>query len=100
MGCCQGLCKNIGVCMAKGAPITPLSLPMQVLRRGSHFHGLTRREQEIAYLVVQGFHNKEIASRCFISELTVKDHLKHIYQKMGIHQRADLLLRLLGISGS
>jgi len=86
--------------MAKGAPIMPPPLLLQGLRRRLHFHGLTPREQEIAYLLVRGFHNKEIALRCFISELTVKDHLKHIYQKMGIHQRADLLLRLLGISGS
>ncbi len=84
--------------MANRAPITAPPSQMEVLGQRLHSHGLTPREQEIAYLVVQGFHNKEIASRCFISELTVKDHLKHIYQKMGIHQRADLLLRLLGIS--
>ena len=82
---------------------SPKALPpwhMKVLRQRLRFEGLTPREQEVAYLVLQGFQNKEVASRCFISELTVKDHLKHIYQKMGIHQRAHLLPRLLGISGS
>jgi DNA-binding NarL/FixJ family response regulator len=50
----------------------------------------------VAELVLGGLSNKEIAARCRISELTVKDHLKHIYQKTGAHQRTALLARLLG----
>jgi DNA-binding NarL/FixJ family response regulator len=51
-------------------------------------------------LVLRGLSNKEIATECQISELTVKDHLKHIYQKTGAHQRTALLALLLGTNGS
>lgn len=57
---------------------------------------LTSREMEIVSLLVQGRSNREIAGYCFISEQTVKDHLKHIYKKVGIHHRGALMARLLG----
>lgn len=59
---------------------------------------LTDREQEIAWLAFQGYSNKEIAGFCVISDQTVKDHLKHIYQKVRIHSRAALLYTLLNAS--
>ncbi len=60
---------------------------------------LTEREKEIVLLLAQGHPNKEIASRCNITEHTVKDHLKNVYQKTGIHQRTALLARLMGVDG-
>ena len=59
-------------------------------------YSLTPREMCVADLLLRGLSNKEIAARCHISEFTVKDHLKHIYQKTGAHQRTALLARLLG----
>lgn len=61
-----------------------------------HAHALTPRESCVAVLILEGLSNKEIAAQCRISELTVKDHLKHIYQKTGTHQRTALLALLLG----
>jgi DNA-binding CsgD family transcriptional regulator len=52
---------------------------------------LTRREQEIAVLILNGDSNKEIADKLFISENTVKVHQKSINQKMGISGKQDLL---------
>lgn len=57
---------------------------------------LTPREKEIVYLLFHGCANKEIADCCNITVQTVKDHLKHIYHKTGVHQRLALLARLLG----
>jgi DNA-binding NarL/FixJ family response regulator len=57
----------------------------------------TERETEIVLLVLRGMSNKEIARSCSITEQTVKDHLKHVYGKMGVHQRTALCARLLGI---
>ena len=74
------------------------SLVRSVFDRQLQGYGLTPREVRVAELVLGGLSNKEIAARCRISELTVKDHLKHIYQKRGAHQRPALLARLLGSS--
>jgi DNA-binding NarL/FixJ family response regulator len=57
--------------------------------------GLTPREAQVMRMALDGHSNKEIARLCEISELTVKDHLKHAFQKMGIRQRTQLLACLL-----
>ncbi len=58
--------------------------------------GLTRREQEVAALAIGGSSNREIAARRFISELTVKDHLKNVFGKLEVRRRSELALRILG----
>lgn len=54
-------------------------------------YGFTDREIEIVKLAAQGLTNIQIARESFISEGTVKVHLHHVYQKMGIHTRKELL---------
>jgi DNA-binding CsgD family transcriptional regulator len=51
---------------------------------------LTKRELEIADLIHQGFFEKEIAERLFVSPQTVHTHKKHIFQKMGARNIADI----------
>ena len=55
---------------------------------------LSRREQEIAELVSQGLTNKQIAERAFISENTVKQHLKRVFNKTDVRNRAELMQRI------
>jgi DNA-binding NarL/FixJ family response regulator len=43
-------------------------------------------------LVAQGFKNKEMAERMFISEQTVKNHLHNIFDKLGVSDRLELAL--------
>jgi DNA-binding NarL/FixJ family response regulator len=50
---------------------------------------LTARELEVLRLVAAGFTNRETARRLFISEATVKTHLLHIYDKLGVRDRAS-----------
>ena len=52
---------------------------------------LTDREREVAELAAKGYRNQEIAQRLFISENTVKHHLKIIFQKMNIDRRSKLV---------
>ena len=53
---------------------------------------LTKREVKILKLVASGNTNKEIASKLFISEKTVKNHLNHIYRKLGVKNRAQAVV--------
>jgi DNA-binding NarL/FixJ family response regulator len=53
--------------------------------------GLTPRERQIVNVLVSGCcGNKEIAARCGISEKTVKHHLTHIFDKVGVSNRLEL----------
>ncbi|WP_175985352.1 response regulator [Microbacterium tenebrionis] len=49
---------------------------------------LTDRERDVLMLVDEGAGNKEIASRLFISESTVKTHVVHLLEKLGVASRA------------
>jgi ATP/maltotriose-dependent transcriptional regulator MalT len=50
--------------------------------------GLTRREGEVYGLLEEGRSNREIATRLYISEATVKVHVRHILEKLGVRSRA------------
>ena len=54
--------------------------------------GLTPREVDVLKHVAAGLRNKEIAARLFISEKTVKVHLTHIYQRLGLNDRVEVAL--------
>jgi DNA-binding CsgD family transcriptional regulator len=51
---------------------------------------LSRREREIFREAATGLGNKELAARLDIGEATVKAHLTHIFQKLGVRGRAEL----------
>ena len=56
---------------------------------------LTDREMEITNLVSLGLSNDEISKKLNIAEPTVKTHLRNIYSKSDIHDRANLAIRVL-----
>lgn len=60
-------------------------------------HGLTSREAEILVMIVRGRSKGYIAENLFISENTVRSHSKHIYQKLNVHSKQEVL-DLLGMS--
>jgi len=53
---------------------------------------LSQREREIVGLVAQGYKNREMAEKMFISEQTVKNHLHNIFDKLGVSDRLELAL--------
>jgi DNA-binding NarL/FixJ family response regulator len=57
--------------------------------------GLTPREEEVLTLLSKGFANKEIADKLAVSYETVRDHLKHIYEKLHVHSRTEAMARYL-----
>jgi DNA-binding NarL/FixJ family response regulator len=61
---------------------------------------LTRREEQIASLVAEGLKNREVADQLNLSEHTVKNHLFHIFERLGISSRAELILYLFSHKSS
>ena len=59
---------------------------------------LSKREKEVLGLVAQGLSNIEIGQRLFISPVTVKVHVRHIFEKLGVKSRAEAALRAAQIS--
>ncbi|MBP7526452.1 MAG: response regulator transcription factor [Syntrophorhabdaceae bacterium] len=64
--------------------------PSEALKKS----GLSRREMEIAGLICEGLKNREIGEKLFISEYTVENHLRSIYQKMDVSNRTSLVNRI------
>ena len=73
-------------------PIAPASLAPPPQSRDRDRSPLSQREREIVSLVAQGFKNKEMAEKMFISEQTVKNHLHNIFDKLGVSDRLELAL--------
>jgi DNA-binding NarL/FixJ family response regulator len=57
----------------------------------SRYQSLTRREQEVLRLVVEGLSAKEIGERLFISPKTVENHRTNIMNKLDIHSTMELV---------
>lgn len=58
--------------------------------------GLTRRERDVCLQVLAGRSTASIAGELFISANTVQDHLKTVFDKVGVRSRRDLVVRLQG----
>jgi DNA-binding NarL/FixJ family response regulator len=69
--------------------------PEPIEREGSK--RLSCREREVLQYVAVGLSNRELATRLLISEATVKVHLTHIFQKLGVRRRAALAAAYFGI---
>ena len=53
---------------------------------------LTKREDEVVRLVAEGLQNRDIAKELKLSEHTVKNYLFHIFEKLGVSSRVELVL--------
>jgi DNA-binding NarL/FixJ family response regulator len=62
------------------------------VQRSSNKFGLTPRENEVIVAVLAGYSNPEIAEKLAVSEQTVKHHLTHIFDKLGVYSRVQLAL--------
>lgn len=62
-------------------------------RKNKEVHAdLTKRELQVLHLMVNGLDNDHIAQKLVISRQTVKNHIRHIYSKLGVHSRVDAVL--------
>ena len=56
------------------------------------FRSFTQREIEVLRLAARGLRNKAISEQISVSEGTVKTHLHHIYEKLQVQSRAELIV--------
>jgi ATP/maltotriose-dependent transcriptional regulator MalT len=66
-----------------------ISIPREHRRGGR----LSTREMDVLELLVHGLSNGEIAQTLFISQSTAKVHVRHIFEKLGVHTRAEAAAR-------
>jgi DNA-binding CsgD family transcriptional regulator len=65
------------------------------LERVAGGYDLSRREAQVALCCAEGLTNAEIGDRLCITEQTVKFHMRHLFIKLGVRRRAELISRLL-----
>jgi DNA-binding CsgD family transcriptional regulator len=70
------------------------SEPQEVAELNLASYGLTSREEDIVGLVTRGRSTREVSGTLFISEHTVNNHLRSIFEKVGVHSRRELIQRL------
>jgi DNA-binding NarL/FixJ family response regulator len=66
--------------------------PAAEKRSLSELDDLTGREREVMQLIAQGLSNHEIAEKLFLSEGTVKTHIKRIFYKLGLRDRTQAVI--------
>jgi DNA-binding NarL/FixJ family response regulator len=95
----RGLLNALRMVLAGERYIPPLVLPEteEVLTAEKQQSiSLTRREQEILQLLVTGQSNREIGYRLGVQEVTIKAHLRNLFNKLGVSNRTEAVLYLLG----
>jgi DNA-binding NarL/FixJ family response regulator len=103
----EQILEGVRTVVAGGAPLDPSVARYLLSDLCQHpvTDVLTDREREVLELVRQGLPNKSVARRLQISERTVKAHVTHIFQRLGVSDRtqaalwAERHLRPAGVSG-
>jgi DNA-binding CsgD family transcriptional regulator len=68
--------------------------PEELLPFSMSAYGLSPREEELVKLVVRGLSTTRISQTLFISEHTVQNHLRSVFEKVGVRSRGELVKRL------
>lgn len=73
------------------APVRPTPQASAMLPVGRGVSLLTKREEDVLRLMAAGSTTKEIADALCISNVTVRNHIQHMFEKLGVHSRLQAL---------
>jgi DNA-binding NarL/FixJ family response regulator len=89
----QQIVRALEVVTKKGEPVIPRELLKALLEKErsatENLSGLSPRKQEILGMVAEGLSNAQIARRSFLSESTIKQHLRTVYKVLGVKNRTE-----------
>lgn len=88
----QGMLSATGHVGSMPAPVRPTPQASAILPVGRGASLLTKREQEVLRLMAAGSTTQEIADALFISNVTVRNHIQHMFEKLGAHSRLQALV--------
>jgi len=88
-------CKKGGSPMTGSIASKVLTLFKQYIPQKNNDYALTKREIEILNLLVEGYDNHTIADKLFISFDTVRNHIRHIYEKLQVHSKSQAVVKAL-----
>ena len=95
------LLTSLKECRGGGSPMTAsiakrvLTLFKKYIPNQQDDYSLTARELEILNLLVEGMSNASIAKRLFISIQTVRNHIRHIYEKLQVHSKSQAVVKAI-----
>jgi DNA-binding CsgD family transcriptional regulator len=70
--------------------LNPSSLPTRLDLPGEAYQTLTRREREVFALIASGQSNRQMAASLVVSPETVKTHVRHVLEKLGVARKAEI----------
>ncbi len=95
------LLSSLKDCIEGGSPMTPsvakkvLTLFKEKIPKKTDSFALTQRELQILNYLVEGMDNKAIADKLFISVETVRNHIRHIYEKLQVHSKSQAVVKAI-----
>jgi len=93
------LLESLAELVSGGAPMSPdiahkvVTMFQQTAPPRNMEHHLSRRELEILRLLADGHSYKSAAATLFVSEDTIRFHIRHIYEKLHVHSKSEAVLK-------
>jgi len=87
--------------LTDGSPMTPsiakkvIELFRNYVPKKTEEFSLSKRESEVLELIVNGSNNKEVSEKLFISIETVRNHIRHIYEKLHVHSKSEAVVKAI-----